>query len=96
MKDPRDVSSLDRALKHVLNVSLHETKDLLPSQALLHDIETRLLSNLPVQGYGVDNATTHILDTIVPGLNCSSLSPNYYGFVTGGSTPAARIVSILP
>ncbi|OAP65289.1 hypothetical protein AYL99_01261 [Fonsecaea erecta] len=37
----------------------------------------------------------HFTTRILPYLNLSSLSPNYYGFVTGGATPAALLGEFL-
>jgi glutamate/tyrosine decarboxylase-like PLP-dependent enzyme len=57
-----------------------------------------LTPHLENDGVGTRKAIEHLMEDIVPALNASSLSPNYYGFVTGGSTPAAciadQIVSI--
>ena len=50
-----------------------------------------LLDHLPTVGYGLEKTTDHLLRDIAKALNASSLSPNYYGFVTGGVTPAATI-----
>ncbi|MCJ1395439.1 hypothetical protein MMC18_008325 [Xylographa bjoerkii] len=54
-----------------------------------------LLSRLPFTGHGLEKTASHLIEAIVPGLNGSSLSPNYYGFVTGGATPAARLADNL-
>ncbi|PYI18461.1 PLP-dependent transferase [Aspergillus violaceofuscus CBS 115571] len=61
----------------------------LPNAAALARARESLPKTLSDQGLGFDRATQHILNDMVPAFNRSSISPNYYGFVTGGITPAA-------
>lgn len=61
----------------------------LPSADSLARARTSLLRALPKKGATLESVQQHILGDIVPALNGSSISPNYYGFVTGGVTPAA-------
>lgn len=61
----------------------------LPSEGNLEHARTSLPHTLPPDGVGYDQTIKHIIDDLVPAFNGSSLSPNYYGFVTGGVTPAA-------
>ncbi|TLD20183.1 pyridoxal-dependent decarboxylase [Venturia nashicola] len=62
----------------------------LPEAAVLTTARQKLISELPDQGLGDDAVIDHILKEVAPGLNASSQSANYYGFVTGGATPAAK------
>jgi len=50
-----------------------------------------LLRALPLTGHGLGPTGTHLIDLIAPGFSGVSLSPNYYGFVTVGITPAAHL-----
>lgn len=61
----------------------------LPSTTNLTKARSSLPEKLPDKGLGLSSTQNHILDDIVPGFNGGSISPNYYGFVTGGVTPAA-------
>ena len=54
-----------------------------------------LISGLPSTGHGVEKTVSHLIEAIALGLNGSSLSSNYYGFVNGGATPAARLADNL-
>ncbi|EPS33877.1 hypothetical protein POX_a01131 [Penicillium oxalicum] len=61
----------------------------LPSAENLARARASLPSTLPEKGVGLDAVQQHILNDIVPAFNGGSISPNYYGFITGGVTPAA-------
>ena len=63
----------------------------LPSSHDIENARSHLIDRLPQTGIGVDEIGRHIQDDLVPGLNKPSKSSNYYGFVTGGATPAAAM-----
>lgn len=67
-----------------------QPKRVLPEAETLNNARATLFSTLPDQGLGDDGAIDHISKDITPGLNAASQSANYYGFVIGGSTPAAK------
>jgi glutamate/tyrosine decarboxylase-like PLP-dependent enzyme len=97
--------AVDKTLSDTLRglVRVHErTVQTLSSHAGQHDLpvlprpielqEARhsLSTLLPQAGSGTEETTTHLL-SISQAFNAGSLSSHYYGFVTGGVTPAARI-----
>ena len=96
-------STADELTQAQLLVQLHTASTLSSSPAdralpLSESIATAsrsLVSGLPPTGRGLENTVSHLIEAIIPGLNASSLSPNYYGFVTGGATPAARLADTL-
>ncbi|AQZ17941.1 hypothetical protein BZL39_M05000 [Zygosaccharomyces parabailii] len=61
----------------------------LPTVDQLNRARASLYNSLPEEGVGYQSVQRHILDDIVPAFNGGSINPNYYGFVTGGVTPAA-------
>ena len=67
----------------------------LPTPDSLSHARSNLLQTLPLTGHGLSTTLSHIINSIAPGFSGSSLSPNYYGFVTGGLTPAARLADNL-
>ncbi|PGH29183.1 hypothetical protein GX50_08069 [[Emmonsia] crescens] len=67
------------------------TSPLLPAPATLSKVRSSLITPLPTTGLGFSETKRHIINDIAPGFNGSSLSANYYGFVTGGVTPAALL-----
>lgn len=68
---------------------------ILPALTELTNARNKLISNLPPVGIGLEKTIEHLQDDLVPAFNESSRSRNYYGFVTGGITPAANIADHL-
>ncbi|KAI9666351.1 MAG: hypothetical protein M1821_004287 [Bathelium mastoideum] len=66
---------------------MQERATVLPPLSAIQKARDALHDSL--EPMGEDAAIRHIKDDIVPGLNNSSRSPSYYGFVTGGTTPTA-------
>ena len=82
---------LERAHAHAIQTLSRPFSPLLPDQTSLNKSAMSLLDKLPEKGYDVEKTTEHLLEDIAPALSGSSLLPNYYGFVVGGITPAARV-----
>jgi glutamate/tyrosine decarboxylase-like PLP-dependent enzyme len=61
----------------------------LPSADSLARARASLPTTLLAAGASLEAVQRHILDDLVPAFNGGSISANYYGFVTGGVTPAA-------
>ena len=90
---PDEVHSLQSLLRDHSVSLLAQSKPhpTLPAADSLSRARSNLLQALPLTGRDLGPTVSHIIDSIAPGFSGSSLSPNYYGFVTGGSTPAARL-----
>ncbi|MCJ1252167.1 hypothetical protein MMC30_009406 [Trapelia coarctata] len=88
--DLHSVQSLLRDYSVAL-VSQSKSHPTLPPADSLSRARSGLLQTLPLTGHGLTPTISHLIDSIGPGFSGSSLSPNYYGFVTGGLTPAARL-----
>ncbi|KAF2176381.1 pyridoxal-dependent decarboxylase [Zopfia rhizophila CBS 207.26] len=67
----------------------------LPSDLSLEHARANLLRHLPAAGRGIEKVIKHLREDIAPGFNASSRSSNYFGFVTGGITPAASLADNL-
>lgn len=61
----------------------------LPSAENLARARASLPATLPDIGSSLESVQRHIVNDIVPAFNGGSISSNYYGFITGGTTPAA-------
>ncbi|KAF2767876.1 pyridoxal-dependent decarboxylase [Teratosphaeria nubilosa] len=72
-----------------------EIDEVLPDPATVHRVCQLLPKHLPAVGGGLESVKTHLRNDILPALNRASQSPHYYGFVTGGATPAARFADNL-
>ena len=92
MQHSNDIPCLIASQQHQIEVLTRDSRSPInPTISILHKAESELLKEIPDHGLGVQETTDHVLGSVVPALNRSSLSPNYYGFVTGGVTPAARV-----
>ncbi|KAK2766276.1 hypothetical protein FQN54_007793 [Arachnomyces sp. PD_36] len=63
----------------------------LPRSDAMRAARSSLADYLPQTGTGFEETRKHLFNSIIPGLNANSISPNYYGFVTGGTTAAALL-----
>ena len=95
MESDKDNACLERAHVHTLEILKRRSNPILPESSTLQAARSSLLQNIPEHGLECYGTTNHLLYDISPGLNASSLSANYYGFVTGGVTPAAMIADHL-
>ena len=95
MESDKDNECLERTHVHTLEILKRRSNPILPESSTLQAARSSLLQNIPEHGLGCFGTTNHLLHDIAPGLNASSLSANYYGFVTGGVTPAAMIADHL-
>lgn len=96
MDDCDDLTCLERVYAHTIQLLQKQSISVLPDLSTLKASRSSLLQRLPEHGgLGLEKTTDHLLRDIAPALNGSSLSPKYYGFVTGGVTPAARVADVL-
>ncbi|WVW78763.1 hypothetical protein I302_100725 [Kwoniella bestiolae CBS 10118] len=89
-------SSLNQVISHILH--RNESLDTLPTVPSSSSIESTL-SSLPTslfeKGVGTSETTSYLIDKVLPGILQAQNGPRYYGFVTGGVTPAAQLADIL-
>jgi glutamate/tyrosine decarboxylase-like PLP-dependent enzyme len=91
----QELECFQKVCKHGTELIDLSTYRPLPAIEDVSAVEKTLHSTLPEEGSGLVVTTSHLLNDIARGLNGSSLSSHYYGFVTGGSTPAARVADQL-
>lgn len=75
--------------------TLPQPADVLPSAHALSRARATLKDDLPEEGAGLRDTICHLTQDLAPALNASSRSATYYGFVTGGATPAASLADNL-
>jgi glutamate/tyrosine decarboxylase-like PLP-dependent enzyme len=63
----------------------------LPTRDVIDHARAQLATAISADGIGLAETIKHLHEDLKPAFNASSRSPNYYGFVTGGCTPAASI-----
>ena len=91
MESTDDRAYLEQVHRYSLDVLNKPTEPVLPNLQTLTKSKSKLLQDLPEHGLGIEKTTDHLVQDVSPSLNRSSLSPSYYGFVTGGVTPAAQV-----
>ncbi|KAF1817654.1 PLP-dependent transferase [Eremomyces bilateralis CBS 781.70] len=82
---------LDAATRAYYDTRRQEETNTLPSEVSLLQTRNNRIATLPTTGLGFPATVSHLEHAVIPGLNLASLSPHYYGFVTGGSTPIAAV-----
>lgn len=93
-KSPDLISVLPSLLEKLHALSLNRGEiPTLPTAGAITEARRSLPHRLSEEGS--DSWADHLVRDIAPALNGSSLSPNYYGLVTGGCTPAALCGDVL-
>ena len=95
MEHVNDWACAERVHRHSIHVLQKHGISILPELSTVEDSRARLHQTIPQHGLGIEATTEHLLHDVAPALNASSLTANYYGFVTGGITPAARVAESL-
>ena len=88
------LAALEKVHKHGKHVLGTKKAHVLPDAEAIAAASEAIFKTLPNQGIGLDAVVAHLC-SISTSFNAPSLSPNYYGFVTGGVTPAARVADHL-
>ncbi|EEQ31941.1 pyridoxal-dependent decarboxylase [Microsporum canis CBS 113480] len=92
LKDNVGVKEEDDHSKGLWDTALNPpSRNVLPTAASLAHSRSSIITELPRTGQGYNQAKHHLFNDIIPGLNDSAINANYYGFVTGGVTPAALL-----
>lgn len=67
----------------------------LPSPAAVKSTISSLPATLPDRGLGTSGSIDYLKQSILPGCLQAQTGPRYFGFVTGGVTPAAQLAEVL-
>jgi glutamate/tyrosine decarboxylase-like PLP-dependent enzyme len=76
------------------HASLSTLPVLPPADAIRNTIASLPVS-LPAHGLGTAGAIQYLQDSILSGCLQAQTGPRYFGFVTGGVTPAAQLADVL-
>lgn len=95
MEHDNDRACFEHVHRHSVHILQKQNVSILPVLSTIEDSRARLHQAIPQHGLGIEATTDHLLQDIAPALNASSRAANYYGFVTGGITPAARVAETL-
>lgn len=82
-------NKIHEIIKHCQN-----DDNILPTQETIKQCVDKLSANTPDNGVGLDTIFNELIQDIVPALNAQH-KRHYYGFVTGGVTPAAHLADNL-
>lgn len=69
--------------------------DVIPTPEAVQNTISSLPAHLPAKGLGTESTTDYLINTLLPGCLQAQNGPRYFGFVTGGVTPAAQLADIL-
>ncbi len=83
--DKKSISSIFNATVQMAEDFLNHQESLPPGRF----VKYLSFENLPVQGKGALQTLADFKEKYTP-LLCNSAGPRYFGFVTGGSTPASN------
>ena len=89
------MGAFEEASKHILSRKAAPPVQLTPSANALSHAFSSLPAHLPDQGLGSLVTTNKLIHDILPGMNQYQSGPHFFGFVTGGVTPAAQIADML-
>lgn len=95
-----DEPAFSAALSQVIDLIRQRYTELsrLPTTPTPADVSSTIAAlpaRLPEQGEGLSKTTNYLLETLLPGILQAQAGPRYFGFVTGGVTPAAQIADIV-
>ncbi|GMK55080.1 hypothetical protein CspeluHIS016_0201360 [Cutaneotrichosporon spelunceum] len=72
-----------------------DTLPVTPTLEAVHAAVAALPPALPQTGLGTGQTLDYLLSSVLPGCLTAQNGPRYFGFVTGGVTPAAQLADIL-